>query len=244
MITVMTPTGDRKLAFDLCRQWMQHQTVKPDQWIVVDDGVNPMKEGLLPSWAFYVRRKPSCADPKHTLTINMKCALHFIKGDKILIMEDDEYYGPGYIEEISRRLDYYDVVGVGCSKYYHVTSGSYQRHQNMKHASLAQTAFRSFLLPVFKECVEKGMEHRWLDDWFWEVVNNFAKDNRIRPHVFVDEPSIYAGIKGLPGRPGICLWHKAEQYENCDNASADVLKSWVPEHYNVYAHMRGGWHNE
>ena len=42
MITVITPTGDRPLAFSLCRKWIFNQTIKPDQHIIVDDGKIPM----------------------------------------------------------------------------------------------------------------------------------------------------------------------------------------------------------
>jgi len=43
IITAITPTGDRPLALALCQQWMDAQTVRPDQWIVVDDGKIPYK---------------------------------------------------------------------------------------------------------------------------------------------------------------------------------------------------------
>ena len=86
MITAITPTGDRKLASDLCRQWMQNQTVKPDQWIVVDDGKQPISK---PPGADYIYRKPERGEPRFTMLLSLKMALSRVKGDKILIMEDD-----------------------------------------------------------------------------------------------------------------------------------------------------------
>ena len=59
-ITLITPTGDRPLAFALCQNWMRKQTVLPFQWVVVDDGKIPMKPYVPME---YVRRKPHPNDP-------------------------------------------------------------------------------------------------------------------------------------------------------------------------------------
>jgi hypothetical protein len=153
-ITAITPTGDRPLAFELCKRWMAGQTRKPDQWIIVDDGKEPIPRfvdrDFNPLELFcYVRREPRRDDPSFTLDLNLKAALPHIDGDKILIIEDDEYYAPGYIAEMARRLDSFEVVGICQSKYYHLPTGGYRQIGNTGHASLAETGFRKSFLPFF-----------------------------------------------------------------------------------------------
>lgn len=239
MITAITPTGDRSLAFDLCRQWMENQEIRPEQWIIVDDGKVPMHPSVIPVWAEYIRRRPSCTDPRHTLTLNIEAALTHISGDMIFIIEDDEYYAPSYIKSMATLLQSHEAVGIGCSKYYHVSTGKYMQHGNMKHASLAQTSFKVSLLPLFVECVRKGMQERWLDDWFWSYLQ---EKYPWALYIFNDDKeSLYAGMKGLPGRNGIGSGHDVNSYQYQDTRAFDVLKKWVPNDYKVYSRMREGF---
>jgi len=115
VLTAITCTGDRPICFNLLHKWVASQTVKPDQWIVVDDGSVPVEtEGNFE----YIRRAPRKSDPEFTIILNLEEAFAHVRGDKILFLEDDEYYAAGYIGEMSARLDRYDIVGIGRSKYY------------------------------------------------------------------------------------------------------------------------------
>jgi len=222
-ITCITPTGDRPLAFALCQQWMLHQTVKPDQWIVVDDGKIP----LTPTYAMqYVRREPRPDDPKYTLGRNLAAAIPLISGDKIFIIEDDEYYAPSYIEEMSRHLDRYEIVGIANSKYYHLPSGSHRMIGNNEHASFAQTSFRKSFLPILEKLLTGSV---YLDMRLWRAAGN-------RGYLFVDtQKPLYLGIKGLPGRAGIGGGHRLSIYDsNKDTADRPILKKWVPQDYKIY----------
>jgi hypothetical protein len=215
---------------------MKAQTQRPDQWIVVDDG----REALTPTAAMqYVRREPRSDDPKHTLAINLKVVLPLVKGDKILIFEDDEYYAPSYIAEMSRRLDSHEVVGICRSKYYHLPTGSWQQIGNTGHASLAQTAFRKSFLPVFEQCVRNGMETNWIDQQIWATISKMG--DKANSELFVDEAEpLYVGIKGLSGRPGIGLGHKLQMYHDKDSPDRDVLKRWIPCDYRTYLDVIAG----
>lgn len=241
MITVITPTGDRAIAFGLCQRWIMQQTRTPDQWIVVDDGMAAM-EPYCP--VDYVRRITQASEPKHTLSRNIKAALPLIKGDKIMIIEDDEYYAPGYIEEMARRLDSSEVVGICNSKYYHLPTGGYENCKNMAHASLAETGFRASFLPVFSDCVDKGMDIYWLDDQMWRRIRESKGTARpITSELFVDsnEP-LYVGMKGLPGRVGIGVGHNPAFYQNKhrDGVDRSQLRKWVPKDYQVYLDVLAG----
>lgn len=234
MITAITPTGDRHLAFDLCRRWIAAQTVKPDQWIIVDDGRAPMEIKFDEPYAQYIRRAPRPDDPKHTLVVNIECALSYVRGDRVFFIEDDEYYAPDYIECLNHQLWDYQLVGIGCSKYYHLPTGGYTQHANMKHASLAQTAYRAELTPLVAHCVAQGMEKYWLDDRIWRAARD-TEEKKKKTLIFNDEVNpLYAGIKGLPGRTGIGIGHKPASYREHDNDSRDQLKKWIPRDYQVY----------
>jgi hypothetical protein len=43
MLTAITPTGDRMHQFNICYELMMRQTLKPDRWIIVDDGVKKLE---------------------------------------------------------------------------------------------------------------------------------------------------------------------------------------------------------
>jgi len=236
-LTLITPTGDRPLAFALCQNWIKKQTLQPEQWIVIDDGKIPTKSFTSME---YVRREPQPNDPNHTLIENLKVAIPLIKGSKIIIIEDDDYYAPEYIEEMAHRLNQREVVGIGKSKYYHLPSGGYFRTKNMMHASLAQTAFKSSFLLEFGGLLKKI--YVYLDINIWKKVKE-----RGGGFLFVDSDMkpLYLGMKGLPGRAGIGIGHdpnhRIYRSHPCDK-SRKILKNWIPENddYNIYTDIISG----
>jgi hypothetical protein len=241
-ITAITPTGDRPLAFRLCQEWMANQTRKPDQWVIVDDGKTPRAYDV--DWfnahvpgSVCVRREPRADDPQHTLDQNMRAALPHITGDKVLIIEDDEYYAPGYVAEMSRHLDTHEVVGIMDSKYYHLPTGGYTTCGNTRHASLAETGFRKSFLPTFERIVNEGSKPRWIDDRLWAHVKAGGVDHELflDPHV-----PLYVGMKGLPGRSGIGVGHKESIYHRKDDAARTKLRAWIPGDFQVYLDVLEG----
>jgi hypothetical protein len=255
MITAITPTGDRPLAMSLCQRWMTNQTVKPDQWIVVDDGKTP----IVPTVPMeYVRREPCAGDPKHTLAINLIQAIPLIKGDKILIIEDDEYYAPTYVEEMSKHLDGSKIAGITQNRYYHLPTGGYYMMHNKGHASLAQTAFTSAFIPTFQSAVNASMFVDFLDIRMWRMAKQSlnhgfkfggrALTTRSRVGqlpkselaLFSDaDRPLYVGIKGLPGRAGIGMGHNPGMYMVRDTSGRRVLKQWIPQDYQFYLDAMG-----
>ena len=247
-ITAITLTGDRPEAFRLCNRWVMQQTVKPDQWIVIDDGKTPMQADALPNYAQYIRREPQKSDPQHTLCLNMKEAMPYIKGDVIAVLEDDEYYAPRYIETMAGILEEYEIVGIGRSKYYHLPFAGYIRHMNLNHASLAQTAFRKSLIPMVAGLLEGNS---FLDLRLWEKFNgaktplcdatNLKELERATDKgngvIFDDgdQNCLYIGMKGLPGRAGIGSGHIASDAYTRDTNRA-TLKRWCRD-YNQYLNL-------
>jgi hypothetical protein len=257
MITAITPTGDRPLAMSLCERWMTNQTVHPDQWLVIDDGQVPFTPSVPME---YVRREPQAGDPRHTLALKLQQAIPLIKGDKIMIIEDDEYYAPTYVEQMSRQLDSGELVGIKQNRYYHVPTGGYYLMHNMGHASLAETAFMSGFLPTFRKAVDASINLDYLDIRIWRMGKERAAHNfkfgtrtmttsRARSMaptaksdllLFSDADNpLYVGIKGLPGRAGIGMGHNPAMYTTRDTAGRRVLKQWIPKDYQVYLDIAG-----
>jgi hypothetical protein len=199
MITAITPTGDRPEAFELTRKWMATQTMKVDQWLVIDDGKTPLpdhlKEGL-----DYVRRTPRQGEAFHTLTLNMKTAIPYIKGDVILIIEDDDWYGPTYVETMVRFLKEYDLVGESHARYYHVATQLCKRIMNPSHASFCQTGFTRKLLPIFVRCLEGDP---YIDMRLWAAVTS----SKYLITDTDDTLKLHCSMKGLKGRKGIGTGH-------------------------------------
>ena len=238
LITLITPTGDRPLAFALCQSWMRKQTTQSYQWIVVDDGKIPMKPYALMN---YIRREPQADDPQCTLILNLMTALPLIKGNKIMIIEDDEYYAPKYVAEMATRLNQHEVVGIGNTKYYHLFSRRHYRHGNIDNASLAQTVFRDSFLLEFKEILNTNIGVARIDKRIWEKTRG---DDRKFIFIDDDNDSLYVGIKGLPGRPGI-IGHdpKSSPYHrrhSRTDISHKVLAQWIPEDYGIYVDIIKG----
>lgn len=240
-ISVLTCTGDRSLAFSFLCKWMNNQTLKPSEWIIVDDGKVPLKIPEIP-FIKYIIREPKHDDPKHTMILNFKEGLKYVTGNKVVVWEDDEYYSPDYIKEMTGLLDEYEVVGIGRSKYYHLPSSTYLVHPNMGHASLAQTCFRSQFISDINSVIEGD---NFLDIRIWNLVNpgevnlkETGKNEHVskngRGFIFDDkEKKLYVGMKGLPGRSGIGSGHRGV---GTKDESKNMLRNWISNEsdFNVY----------
>jgi hypothetical protein len=246
-ITLITPTGDRPLAFGLCCDWIFHQTKQPDQWIVVDDGREIMDAYYRGAkWMNYVRRDPRPDDPAHTLGRNIQAALPFVTGTKILMIEDDEYYAPTYIEEMARRLDQYQIVGIGRARYYNLQYQKWYRDENFWHASLAQTGFKVEFFDRIKHLFDDEI---YIDVRIWETENlsrfSFGGKERVTDRgngiVFDDgdDNPLYCGIKGLPGRKGMGIGHTDFPGLHPDPGN-QMLKKWIPKDHEEYIKLIGG----
>lgn len=219
MITVITPTGDRPEAFELIIKWMSSQTMKPDQWLVIDDGITPLpiklREGL-----DYVRRTPK-KNEGHTLTLNIGKAIPFIKGDKILIMEDDDWYSPAYIATMSSFLNSHDLVGESYARYYHVPAMKFRRIGNNAHASFCQTGFTRKLLPLLESCLPGDP---YIDARIWQA--------SVSKYLIVDtedQRRLHCSMKGLKGRQGIGTGHNSEARYYGPDVGLEYLVRWVGE---------------
>src|SRR5687767_12331328 len=100
-VSLLTATRGRPEAFRLCERWAERQTFAGHiQWIVVDDGQRPT---MCTMGQQYVRREPSLSRGC-TLADNLLAAIPLIESDKIVFIEDDDWYAADYVEIVSRHL--------------------------------------------------------------------------------------------------------------------------------------------
>ena len=185
MLTLITPTGDRPEAFALCEEWIRRQTYSgPYQWIVVDDGHVPTIRTMGQE---YVRREPSPWG-KHTLAKNLRTTIPMIRGDKILFIEDDEWYAPDYLQKMSDWLDSDSMVGAGFARYYWPRETRYREFPEHEHASLCRTGITAERIPDLLDCCIT--DDPSIDLRLWRSPGKIHA---------CDQPLV-VGMKGMPGR--------------------------------------------
>ncbi len=198
LVTLITCTGNRPEAFDLCKKYVKHQTYKGElQWIVVHDEPGDYFSGALSGSNFEIHRGiTTWSEGINTQRSNMEEAFKHIKGENILFIEDDDLYKPTYIETMVELLQFCDIVGECQSKYYHLGLPGYKEMRNYYHASLCQTAIRSSVLPLLKQAVYSG--ELYFDIHLWRT----AHEKHIKSLLLADSDMVI-GIKGMPGRGNI-----------------------------------------
>jgi hypothetical protein len=219
-VTLVTPTGDRTDSFALCREMMSSQTVVPYQWIVVDDGKNPLPAELRRG-VHYIRREPARSDPSHTLGANMQAALPFVRTEYVIIIEDDDWYHPQYVEKMLRLLGKAHLVGFGMAIYYNFEYRRAKFHRNLTHCSFANTAFNRRVIPyILRNCVGLAAH---LDLHLWR---HFSGSKRISP-IDKDFP-LTVGVKGVPGRRSRMAGWKREALPIVDDDKCNVARRLLP----------------
>ena len=214
-LTVLTPTGDRPEALERCKWYLKKQTVQPDQWLVVDDGLTlyrPEHPALT-----YITMPPE--PNKHTLARNVAAAIPHIKGDNIVIMEDDDWYGPDYLAHMVNGLDDYDLYGEGNAWYYNIQFSCYLNNANNTHASFCQTGFRRSMLKLLSAVT---VRQTWdIDLRFWRAAGSTKK-------VYMqDKQPWVVGIKGVPGRRGTTIGWTATSNSYIQDTKHKKLRSLI-----------------
>lgn len=200
-ISIITPTGGRQQAFKLCERWMKRQTLQPDEWIVVDDYEKPTKCKMGQK---VIRRKPFWQYGRMTLQKNLLEALKVVTGDIILIIEDDDWYSPNYIENMVKKFKTLSegksisesslLIGEGLTMYYNMRNYTHQYYNNINHASLFRTGFTKDLIPKINDLLIKHIDQMYFDMYLWKEINDCNKC------IFLTKSPWSVGIKGLVGK--------------------------------------------
>ena len=229
LVSLITCTGSRPLALSMCERFMARQTYKgPIQWIIVDDSdaAHPISSKVIgaPHITQEFYRGPKSWRPGiNTQRPNMDEGIKHVKGDYILVVEDDDWYSPHYIETYLWLLTRYPVVGEGNSRYYALKDRMYKEWNNFRYASLCNTAMHAEMLPVLDEAVNSGQ--LFPDMEFWRKCNEKEIPNVILINLYLG-----VGIKQMPGRPGIGSGHHTNAVEGfIKDPGFNYLKKWVGE---------------
>ena len=207
-VTVITPTGDRPECLELLRQWVAHQTRQPDQWLIVDDGKNPVQ--AVPE-AHVVHRLRQADDLGCTLGKNLEMAMRFVKHNKIIIMEDDDWYGPDYLKTMASLLDDHELVGIWGTNYYNPKLPGYMKMGRNDHASMSQTGFRKSFIPKLLRAIpgDCSVDFRI---WF-SFENGKYIEGKPTGHLIPGEGKyLHCSMKEMPGRPGAGCGHNKQGY--------------------------------
>lgn len=230
MLTLITPTRGRGRLFGNLEEFIDRQTYRGDvQWIVVCSGG---REGYRFNLGqVVIDRNPCNDDPSlHDLQHNYLAALPFVRGDKVFLVEDDDYYGPSYLATLAAALDDVALVGVCPAFYYHCPARKWRSLGNRDHASLAATAFRSEVLPSFAAgAAVPG--NKYIDCWLWSEWPRIVGGSwRLLPQD--DKRPFQVGLKGLTG-DGAGLGH--DDRPGIADPDYTVLRRWLGEHWSKYA---------
>lgn len=230
MLVVITPTGGRPAQFShLCDYLLRQRYVRDLRWIVVDD-VSPATvyrseiETRLPrNWELILLRPNSVWQPgDNTQCRNMSLALgHVEKFDKVVVMEDDDWYAPTFLYTVESWLDTHDVVGEGQARYYNVPMQSYRQLINMNHASLCSTGLKGNAINVLRNIVERN--EKWIDIALWAEADG---------GMVYQQNGLVVGIKGLPGRSGIGMGHRT--LDGVRDIDGTVLRQWIGDDVRRY----------
>ncbi len=224
-LALLTPTGDRPEAFALCQRWIERQTRWPDAWFVTDDGVTEtIADPVIPHIA--VNRLFPWDKPGTSQHRNMLVLLDIAEAsdaDAFVIVEDDDFYGPGYLAACEHHLRNHELIGEKPARYYNVKTRHWRIFQNNAHASLCQTAFRRSMIQPLRDVVASG---QWIDMTFWPKYFNRG---------LLWEGYNVVGIKGMPGRGGVSNAHRETAKWGHYDADLSKLREWIGKDAEVYS---------
>jgi len=226
MLTLLTATGSRPVAWALCEQLMQRQTYAGNvRWIVVDDGEIPQPICFSrPGWQVdVIRPYPPWQAGQNTQSRNILAGLECVSNsDRLVIIEDDDYYSPGYLTHVSEHIQRAELVGESHARYYNVTTKRHHTHNNDAHASLCATALTGAAIQRLRELCQTPRRFIDLDLW------------RDHPSKSLANSRLTVGIKGLPGRAGIGIGHD-RSFGRADDSQQTVLREWLGQDAGLYA---------
>jgi hypothetical protein len=255
MLTIVTTTKDRPLCFSILEGWIKRQTVKPDQWLVVTDSDKPEaysytmgQEVIYRDPKRHCRRDPITnrfvkGEPRASLLENWLTALPRIKGEKVLVIEDDDYYHPTYLEVLSGLLDNHELAGFKEDVYFKLRTRRFQRMHNMNHASLAATGFRRELLSQIRRCCEllcPVNKSVFIDMYLWAECQDTLREPPCKcvliPNKAADGRAYHVAMKQMPGAFGLGNGHG---FDGSTDPNLSVLQQWIGvEDCRVYRNLR------
>lgn len=223
MLTLLTATGARPEAWAICERLMAAQTYShPVRWIVVDDGPVPQPVTFARDrWDIVVvRPEPVWQPGQNTQARNLLAGLALVEsGESVVVIEDDDYYAPDWLDQVSAQLSRAEVVGEHSARYYNIARRVGRQLSNRTHASLCSTAVRGKGIDRLRAACRANP--KFIDLHLWKTGGHLFGGHRV------------VGIKGLPGRGGIGMGHHKDMHGILDSG-LKLLKGWIGEGVRHY----------
>ena len=224
-ICALTPTGNRPEGLALLGEYINAQSyAHAFRWIIVDDcdpatRIPFMRTGIdvevvRPDW----RWRPGM----NTQAASMATGLVLVPDDATLfVLEDDDVYLPDYMITMREAIACAELIGEKDARYYNVTTRRWRVLPGRVHSSMASTVVRGAALTLLKGLCANGMT-KMLDLNLWKTFG--GNKMLLSAHNVI-------GIKGLPGRAGIGIGHRAS-FGMIDKDN--TLKLWVGDYADNY----------
>jgi hypothetical protein len=222
VLYLLTATGARPAAWAICERLTAAQDYAgPVIWIIVDDGPEPQPVTFKrPDWEVVVIRPGPLWQPgQNTQGRNLRVGLACIPDDaRVVCLEDDDYYAPGYLTAAHDWLENADLAGASTMRLFHVPNRVAHEAWMPRYAMLCSTVVKGPALAALRAVVEQDVPY--FDIELWRSFQGAKQLHRT---------DLVVGIKGLPGRQGITRAHALE-----GAADADKLREWIGQDADLY----------
>jgi len=219
-ISIITATADRPIPFQFCERWVSRSIEFAGievEWIVVDSGAVPVEcsQGQI-----HIRRRPT-ENRLESFLGNLLAGLEMAESEKILFMEDDDWYSPNYITAMSAKLDRFDICGESGAKSYSPMNRRYWTWESNSRASLAQTGIRRNL-SIWMQSRIPQMKTPFVDGLLWReaIQHQYRFD-------LTEKSKLCVGMKGMPGRSGFTHGHREYPELLLEDHDGHVLRGWI-----------------
>ena len=224
-VYALTPTGGRPEAMALLAEYVNAQTYKGWlTWVIVDDcdPATPVPDVNSNIDVHIVRPAWRWQPGQNTHASSLMVGLSGVPLDARLVMlEDDDVYLPDHISNMVCALDTCELAGEKLTRYYNVVTGRHRDLPGTNHASLSCTALKG------EAIIELGLvcmaSRTAIDVKLWRGFKGRKK--------LLDSTNV-VGIKGMPGRPGIGVGHRAN-FGKVDQS--DTLRKWIGDYSDNYS---------
>jgi hypothetical protein len=158
---------------------------------------------------------------------NLRLAWKHVRHDRILIIEDDDYYAPNYVATMLSWLEEADLVGEVGARYYFVQRRLYRLFTEHEHASLCRSGFRRSVLPLVRK-LTAGDDWR-VDMQMWAT---WTGSRRLSPAPARGR-ALSVSMKGMPGRTGV-THGPSRSWAVSDDRNLEQLRDWLGPDHEVY----------
>ncbi len=241
-LTLITTACARPEAWAITEKSIAAQTLKPFQWLVLDDD-EPQSVCTLGQEYFHWK---DCMVGKESLIRKMRRAIRddLIKGDAVVFIENDDHYAPDYLAWVASMLEKHTLVGEARALYYNVRDRFWYEHQNgapaergkpkhSQHASLCSTSIRrDGFVWLARQCAVSAQP--FLDVRLWNRAP-FPGRILLADPLAAGGKRRTVGIKGMPGRVGYGMGHGERDRAAQDDFDLSKLRELIGADCEAYA---------